>query len=404
MKKHILASSVIVLLTFSTTASADWKETLNQGLDKAKSYLKSDKIKPEPSHEMSATQDSLQKNWNKVEEKFDEILELKDEKSDAKDSWLFGDGKAKIQKEIDDVMRKVLEILTDEDLENLQDDLQSNAQSRASVLEDISKVKSELRRTFDQDDTKDLQEDITKLEQKLAKVDANRSEIIHEVRVRLGDFGQQVTDSEVEALLTKVNADDILSMTTVFPVISEFATYLGRVAQDTDEDLAMARKYYGMYVLLLEFQMHIQNTYADKIEYVYKPKLANLRKESKNLISKTRKLAKKSNGSSKEIYKNNLENQKFTLKAIELYDTFLSTDLRKIKNANKLVSKSYEVALNTYKTVDLSFNVSSLINSNSELFEEVMSLQTPELIPFENKKMKEEFEKLTSKMNDIKTK
>ncbi|MBB1466603.1 hypothetical protein H5300_25760 [Vibrio sp. SG41-7] len=218
------------------------------------------------------------------------------------------------------------------------------------------------------------------------------------VQERLNDFGTFVTEEQVEALLTKVNVNEILSMTTVFPVISEFANYLGQVSQDTGEDLTAAKKYYGMYVLLLELQLFIQDQYINKLEYTFIPRITELGNQNNKLIKETKALSRKTNSKNLSIYKKNLESQQYSAKVINSYKKQLQSDLKKVKSAKARLKKDYDAAVNTYKTVDIAFNVSGLIKENEKLFDEVMNLQAPELIPFENEKMKDEFSKISAQI------
>ncbi|MDN3612952.1 hypothetical protein [Vibrio gallaecicus] len=386
-------------------AYADWKDTLNSGLDKAKELVNSSdsitldlapaskEIKP------TVTEESVVEHWESLNKRFSKIYEIKEKQEDApKQSGFLKKGKDKYQDDINELLGQIFETISDEDLEDYKKQLIKNADYRKEQLSDLSKLKENYRFSFDADDKEKIQNNILKLEEKIAYTDAKKSEIIVAVQNRLSDFGTYVTEEQVEALLIKVNADDILSMTTIFPIISEFANYLGQVTQDTGEDLEAAKKYYGMYVMLLELQLFIQDQYINKLDYTFIPQINELRKSNVKLIEDTKRLVRKAKGNNKNVYQNNLDNQRFTLKAVDLYKKQLQSDLKKIKNAKYRLKEDYLVAVNTYKTVDLSFNVANLINENSKLFDDVMNLQAPDLISFENEKMKEEFEKLTAQM------
>ncbi|MFB9151887.1 hypothetical protein ACFFUS_00910 [Vibrio gallaecicus] len=405
IKKHILISSILLSFAMAQPAYADWKDTLNSGLDKAKELVNSSdsitldlapaskEIKP------TVTEESVVEHWESLNKRFSKIYEIKEKQEDApKQSGFLKKGKDKYQDDINELLGQIFETISDEDLEDYKKQLIKNADYRKEQLSDLSKLKENYRFSFDADDKEKIQNNILKLEEKIAYTDAKKSEIIVAVQNRLSDFGTYVTEEQVEALLIKVNADDILSMTTIFPIISEFANYLGQVTQDTGEDLEAAKKYYGMYVMLLELQLFIQDQYINKLDYTFIPQINELRKSNVKLIEDTKRLVRKAKGNNKNVYQNNLDNQRFTLKAVDLYKKQLQSDLKKIKNAKYRLKEDYLVAVNTYKTVDLSFNVANLINENSKLFDDVMNLQAPDLISFENEKMKEEFEKLTAQM------
>ncbi len=60
-----------------------------------------------------------------------------------------------------------------------------------------------------------------------------------------------------------------------------------------------------------------------------------------------------------------------------------------------------ELAKNTYDTVEISAELMNLMNSTKESFDLIMSLQVPEIVPFENLEMKEEFQRLSMKMQGM---
>ncbi len=399
MKKLILPT-LISALCFTPVVNADWKDSLNSGLDKAKAFVSTSDEQDKPKAiEATPAQQVVVDNWDSIEKRFGKVIALKGKQDDAPvKSGIIKKGKSDYQEEIEELLEQVFNLISDEDLSDFQEQLTKNAKVKKEKIQELTTLKRKFKLSFDADDKADLQEDILELEADIAYVEQQKFEIVIAVKERLNDFGTYVTDEQVEALLIKVNAGDILSMTTVFPIIGEFANYLGQVTQDTGEDLASAKKYYGMYVLLLELQLFIQDQYITKLEHEFIPNLNLLRRSNVSLIEETKKLLRKSSGNSKEVYKNNLSNQRFTLKAVDLYKKQLLSDLNKIKTAKSRLKKDYNVAVNTYKTVDLSFNVSNLINSNAQLFDEVMNLQAPDLISFENEKMKEEFAKLTAHM------
>jgi hypothetical protein len=115
-------------------------------------------------------------------------------------------------------------------------------------------------------------------------------------------------------------------------------------------------------------------------------------------MKKTKGLIRTSEKTRKKIYTGNLKSQQYTKKVIDLYRSILETDLIKIQEGLNKINKNYQVALNTYSTVSISSDLAALMSENQDLFKEIMSLQVPELIPFENLQMQKEFESLSSKI------
>jgi len=77
-------------------------------------------------------------------------------------------------------------------------------------------------------------------------------------------------------------------------------------------------------------------------------------------------------------------------------------DLKKVQQARKKVQKNHQLATNTFETVSVSADLAAQMSENRHLFDEVMALQAPELIPFENLQMQHEFEALSAQIAGMK--
>ncbi len=58
----------------------------------------------------------------------------------------------------------------------------------------------------------------------------------------------------------------------------------------------------------------------------------------------------------------------------------------------------HKLAENTLSTVRVSADLTSLVRQAEGMFQEVMSLQTPALVPFENLQLQREFEAVTVRL------
>ncbi|MEL0659543.1 hypothetical protein V6255_10380 [Psychromonas arctica] len=235
-------------------------------------------------------------------------------------------------------------------------------------------------------------------EDDIAEYQHNREKMIEAVQVRLDEFGTELSFEQVEALLVRVNADDILAMTTIFPVIGEIASSFAKITATSGEDLNNAKKYYSMYVVLLELQLYIQECYITDLKYKYIPRIDELQNKQNSLIKTTKNEIRKAPSKHKKAYSLNLKSQNTTLQAIKLYKVSMQQDLSNMSKAHSLLVEDYTLAVNTLNTVTMSSQVSNLITNSSQLFDTIMALQAPELVPFNNIQMQKEFSALTDKI------
>jgi hypothetical protein len=98
------------------------------------------------------------------------------------------------------------------------------------------------------------------------------------------------------------------------------------------------------------------------------------------------------------IYYQNYEAQKLTFKVATLYKKNLQDELIQVAKARDASQKNLDLSKNTFQTVTLSSDLYKIISTSQEMMREVMKLQVPTIIPFENMKMKEKFQELTKKI------
>ena len=405
---------VFLFLTLSQSTFADWLDIVKDGLestievsqdtwDIAKKTFDdesvSEEVIPIVQENIEISRSRALAVWDDLVDVFDEIIILKSEKNDASSISFFGKSKKDYDEKIELIFQSVASLINDPELENNRKTLQILKNKILKSQEKSSNLyaKSVLASGKERKELENLADDYIKdsQEYKDSKVD-----LIRGVRSRLALYGLDLNKNQVEVLLSRVDAGDIIGMTTSFSVIAELTEQFSDATIASGENLQIAKKYYGMHVILLELQMHIQKNYINRLRNVYLVRANDIRSENKLLIDETFKLIDDAEGTYLKIYKNNLESQKYTLKVLGLYEEILRKDLLKIETGLKKVNDNYLVSLNTFQTVTVAADLASLMAENSNLFNEVMSIQVPELIPFENLQMQKEFEALTLQLSN----
>lgn len=401
MKK---ALALIFLMAVSVMAQADWKESISTGWQSVKNTstdlytdLTGDGASKNDLFDLSAARQKAIKSWDKVEHRFADIIEVKEEKSLAPESAFFKKNKAAYQEDIDQLLNDLYGILNDQVILDANNNIAEIDGTILALQEKASEQKSKhivLIGTEKQDALQKQQQ----YENQIKEYQQNREHMIETVQSRLGEFGTELSFKQVEALLVRVNADDILAMAAIFPVVSEIANSFAKITANSGEDLNHAKKYYSMYVVLLELQLYIQERYIADLKYKYIPRIDELQNKQNSLIKTTKKEQRKASSKHKESYSLNLKSQNTTLQAIKLYKRSMQGDVNNMSRAHSLLVEDYTLAVNTLNTVTMSSQVSNLINDSSQLFDKIMAMQAPELVPFNNLQMQKEFSALTEKI------
>ena len=202
---------------------------------------------------------------------------------------------------------------------------------------------------------------------------------------------------QLKVWLSSAIGDDIISMSVVFSHIKDITLQLEELTATSGENLSYAKKYYGMVVMIHKLIVYMQNRFIEDVENNIKPKLREFNKEANSNMKEAKKLYR--NDTNNQVLESNIEANKLTIKAINLYLDIVNSQQRKIKKALRISKEQEKVAINTYKTVKLSSMVSALINNGLKTFDTLSKLQIPDMAKFENKEIQEQFRKLTLRMS-----
>jgi hypothetical protein len=212
----------------------------------------------------------------------------------------------------------------------------------------------------------------------------------------LNAIGVELDADQLEAMMSSVVGDDIVSMSVVFNAIKDMTTQLAELTQSSGEDLEHAKKYYGMVVVLHRIMAHMQESFVADVDEKYLPKLTQYRDNARSNIEESRDLM--GEGGNEKTLKNNIQSNKLTIEVIDLYADMLERQRDKVAAAHEVTVREMKVANNTYNTVSLSSSVVSMIREGANTFDQLISLQMPDIREFQNEEVREEFRNLTERL------
>jgi len=212
----------------------------------------------------------------------------------------------------------------------------------------------------------------------------------------LTTIGVDLDPDQLEAMMSSVVGDDIVSMSVVFNAIRDMTTQLAELTEGSGEDLAHAKKYYGMTVVLHRIMAYMQESFIVDVDEKYLPKLTLYRNSARSNIKESKKLMRE--GGNETTLKNNIQSNKLTISVIDLYADMLKRQRDKVAAAHEVTVREMNVANNTYRTVALSSSVVSMIREGANTFDRLISLQMPDIREFQNEEVREEFRNLTEQL------
>lgn len=222
------------------------------------------------------------------------------------------------------------------------------------------------------------------------------SEILLDIQKTLYAMGIELEAEQIEVWLTSVIGESVISMSAVFSSIKQITQQLQVVTAESGENLEVAKRYYGMVVILHKLMLKMQHDFILAIDTDYLPKLTAFKKEANAVISESKNLLK--SGGNAETLQANIKSNLITIEAIDLYSSILKSQRAKVFETMQISQREYQVANNTYKTVSLSSQVAQLIKQGQDTFQILLNLQIPDVKPFQNEEMKAQFRKLNKRL------
>lgn len=333
--------------------------------------------------------------WEELIPRLDEVIALQDRQKDLPESAWFGDDKASNTEVINGLLDEVTRLLIGSN--QLRDDMQrleeSMAENRAAIVELKRRKLTAPSDSVWRKTVSDLVEEIGEREALLAEQQKAMLELQAKTAAALRAKGLDIDAEGVEFLLSTVVGDDVIDMTLVFEKVRQLTAQLEALTVESREDLENARRYYGMYAVLLKTLDHMHDVLIDRIQSDYRPRIETIRVRAQELQRETKAL--NARGPS-QILQSNLEAQQLTIDAAARYAEYLERQRRQVISSRKRLSHDLAVARNTYETVKMSGELVALMQNSRQRLDRLFQLQVPPLRAFENLEMKREFERLTA--------
>lgn len=242
----------------------------------------------------------------------------------------------------------------------------------------------------------DYDELIAANEKEIARYQAELDRHREVMSESLASIGIDMAPDQLELWLSSAIGDDVMSMSVVFQSIREVTLRLEELTAESGENLAFAKRYYGMVVILHKLIVRMQQTFVDRVDNEVLPKLASYREEADDIIAQSKRLIRE--GGNRASLESNIDSNELTKRAIALYEEVVRGQRDKVAKAMSISQREEKVAINTYRTVQLSSNVTSLIREGADTFKTLSNLQVPETAEFQNEQVRTEFRKLTERM------
>lgn len=219
------------------------------------------------------------------------------------------------------------------------------------------------------------------------------------VQETLRSIGLDLQGSAAERCLFPVNIETLIDNAVVARDIAAVVENLGRFLDS--EDLATAKRYFGMYLVMIDVRAESFRQYLEKSENGEWRKGVNeiLRAAEAAVRSDTANAAQtRFTEAEREIFRKNAATNRKTTEAATAYLDLLRQYEGIIRGKLAEAERVREVAQSSWNTVSLASDLKEIVKTSHEAFEALLSLELPPLVLFDDTALQAEFDAITKKL------
>lgn len=336
--------------------------------------------------------------WDSIVPQLEDILVLEDRKNELPKKAWFSPDQESAQQDINELLDESITILSISPTQRYRERLQELEEKIRTLQEEIADYRTRRisapkdslwQKTVAEYDRATYERQI-RLQEHLSELATTKREFAGELQ----RLGLDISDEQLEFLLSTVVGDDLVQMGIAFDNVKAITIQLEQLMVEGGENFHSGRRYYGMYLVLLKILDRMQAHLLTAINERHVPEIDAITNRTRTLMTETHNLQQRASANH-QILTANLKAQELTLQAAAFYRDYLITQSRQLQEARQHLAQDIAVAQNTYETVKVSGELVALMRNSQQLLNDLLNRQVPPLRPFENLEMKREFEKLT---------
>ncbi len=346
---------------------------------------------------------SVKDAWRQLEKYSDSIAEMREERKSLPESsswtmlWLDtnkSDQDAKIREQL----QRVRELLLSTNAQEIMRRVDEIDAEIAEVSEDMRVAQRE--RLFAEPEEKDeYAKKLDGLAGKKSELEKARREESAKVREELRSLGLNIGGKAAEECLFTANFGDIIDGVIVAKNVSVVVENLRELM--SMGDVAASRRYYGMYLVLVDVQIACFEDYLVKSRgETWRGRLNKMREDAVALRDRAQAAISAGDhlpGQESNLIQASRQNES-TLKAIDAYLKVLDAHEEVIADKLLTARKVREVIEISYETLNLAGDFIKFAKSNQELFNSLQQLNLPPIELFDDTAIQQEFVEITKKL------
>ena len=348
---------------------------------------------------------SVKSGWKKLERYSDKIAALREERKSLPDSsswtklWCDtnkSDQDAKIRRQLE----RVRELLLSTNAQKILEEVDDIDEDIAAIEEDIREAQKD-RQLAEEGDKDGYTRKLDELAGKKVALQKRRREEAAKVCAELKALGLNVGGKAAEECLFTANLGDIIDGVIVSKNVAVVVENLRELMMVGD--VAASRRYYGMYLVLVDVQIVCFEDYLEKSRGgIWRGRLNRMREDAIALSERAKAVIASQNylpGQDASLLQSSRQNEA-TLKAIDAYLKVLDSHEAVIDEKLATARKVREVIAISYETLNLAGDFIQFAKSSQNLFNSLEQLTLPPIELFNDAAIQQEFNEITKKLKE----
>lgn len=354
----------------------------------------------------AALPEAVMSDWENLTGTLDEATVLREKQKHLPESSWLGADQQKTGAKIAKLLRQAQGILLSSETLKLADRSEEIKERLPRLYQRIEEYKNKRigapQKSYNPfvKTVKDCEETIAAAEKDVERLRDELAQIREAIAAELRGWGLKLTDAQADVLFSSVVGDSLLRNAVIFENVKGVTAQLTQLMAQNKDDTSIARKYYGMYVTLIDVLLDTQHGFVNKIDGEWRPQVRKISEGAAASLKEARAALNRSDFSAaqKAIFRSNAASNEMTVKAAEQYLKLLDNQKTSVQNCIRSIERDREVAANTYATVQHISDMNAVVQSGMQLFDMLAAMQLPEIQAFDSSGVRREFDEITRRL------
>lgn len=285
--------------------------------------------------------------------------------------------------------------------------IRRNRQELDDLTKRVQAIREEMTGAPDDDDVgffedlytdsrDDLEEELEEARSRIASLRAQDAELLQRLRRELRELGLSLSRADVSTLLSTVTGEDFMELVVATNTVRKVAVQLEKLAAEPDAPTETARRYYGVYLVMLYAMERLHSRFVLRIEGDLLPRLTEIDYEARRLMDRSDRRVEA--GGDAAMAAQNKSANELTIRAADLYSSYLTQQAEGIQERIDALQSNIADAEITYETIRLSGEVARIIRNGLQDLDSLLQLQPPPMARLDSPELREEFNRLSKRM------